>query len=215
MIWTNNEIRHLDSKVSKLRKGIEEKKTLKLDTLKRISEHKRENRDLENRAKKIEEAQVIIKEVAQITQKKFEYRISEIVTLALKAVFEENAYDFRVKIIPKRGKTEAHLLFVRDENEIDPIDASGGGAVDVASFALRVSLWALQNPRTRNVLILDEPFKNLSANYMPKAAEMLKLISSKLNIQIIMVTHNEKLIETSDKIFRVELHNKISKVTEE
>jgi DNA repair exonuclease SbcCD ATPase subunit len=68
-------------------------------------------------------------------------------------------------------------------------------------------------PRSRNVLILDEPFGNLSVDLMPRASEMIKQISERLGLQIIMVTHAEELIQAADKTFRVNIRKGISQVS--
>ena len=43
----------------------------------------------------------------------------------------------------------------------------------------------------------------LSRDLHHKATEMLKEISEKLGLQIIMVTHSEELIEAADKVFTI------------
>lgn len=88
------------------------------------------------------EARVLFQKAAQDTQKKLEYHISNLVTTALSTVFDD-PYNFQLEFVQKRGKTEADLWFVRENRKINPIDASGGGAVDIASFALRVAFWSL------------------------------------------------------------------------
>jgi len=164
--------------------------------------------------KRIESAQTIIQTVAQLTQKQLEYRISELVTLSMRAIFQE-PYELKLKFEPKRGKTEARLLFIRDGEEFDPLSSAGGGPTDVASFSLRVALWSLKRPKSRNTLVLDEPFRFLSRDLQPKASDMLKQISKKLGLQIIMVSHSEDLIEEADRIFRVHKRKKQSIVKRE
>jgi DNA repair exonuclease SbcCD ATPase subunit len=73
-------------------------------------------------------------------------------------------------------------------------------------------MWRLQTPPSRPTIVLDEPFKHLSQDLRPKAAEMLKEISSKLGLQIIMVTHDVDLVEAADRLFLVSQRNGISKV---
>jgi len=158
-----------------------------------------------------EQAREIIREVGLRTQQQLQIHISNITSMALEAVFP-NPYELKVEFVQRRNKTECDLLFNRDGQDIDPLSASGGGAVDIASFALRVASWAMQNPRSRNTLILDEPFRYLSTDLLPRANEMLKEISKKLNLQIIMVSHAEELIEGADKVFTVTMRKGISKV---
>jgi chromosome segregation ATPase len=166
-----------------------------------------------SRQQDIEMARELIRQAALQTQKQLEYPVSEIVTLALGAVFD-NPYELKLDFVERRGKTEADISFVRDGKSISPLDASGGGAIDIASTALRFSLWSLQPKKTRNTIILDEPFKHLSENYQVKASKMLKEISEKLGLQIIMVTHNPHLIECADKVFTVGMRNRVSELKE-
>lgn len=160
---------------------------------------------LEKRQRRLEKAQLIIQTVARNTQEELEYHVSELVTLAHEAVFED-PYELDLEFILKRGRTEAVLMFKRGENKVHPMSAAGGGVIDVASFALRVSLWSLARPRTRNVLILDEPFKNINdptREMHRKAAEMLKMVAERLGLQIIIVTLLPEMIETADRVFEV------------
>jgi DNA repair exonuclease SbcCD ATPase subunit len=160
----------------------------------------------EKLSKDIDEAQEIIQRVAKDTQNNFVCRIADVVTMALDAVFADDAYEFGIEFVQKRGKTEVEISFIRDGNKIDPLSASGGGAVDVASFALRVAVWSLLKNSGRPVLdtiILDEPFRFLSRDLQPLAGKMLETISRKLGIQFIMVTHNPDLIDNADAIFEV------------
>ena len=96
--------------------------------------------------------------------------------------------------------------------EIDPIEASGVGAIDVASFALRIASWTMAIPKTRNVIILDEPMKHLSTEYQEKASAMIKELSQKLGLQFIIITHEEVLTSSADKIFEVSIRKGKTKI---
>lgn len=163
----------------------------------------------QDRQKSIEKAQVLIQLTAKETQEKLRYHIEDIVNTALDTCFP-GEYDFKVDFIIKRGKTEADLYLSKDGERIDPMTASGGGLVDIVSFALRLSAWALS--RTDPVIVLDEPFKFLSSNLRPLAGEILQTLSKKLKLQIIMVTHDEIMIDISDKVFKVRQKHGRSKI---
>ena len=135
------------------------------------------------------QAQQILQSLAQTVQEKVHQRIVEVVSACLSAVFEE-PYLFTIRFEKKRGRTEARLLFVRGELEVDPLTASGGGVVDVAAFALRVAALSLYRPPLSRVLVLDEPFRFVSEQYQPRIRAMLEEISQKIGMQLVMVTHN-------------------------
>lgn len=178
----------------------------KAATRKSLLEHDRKEwKDQFYKAKRQEEnanlAKELVLQVANKTQLNVAERISGLVSLALAAVFDD-PYSFKVDFVQRRGTTEADLLFVKSGNDLDPLSASGGGAIDIASFALRLAVWTLH--RSRPVFILDEPFRNLSLDLQGKAGLMLKELSRKLGIQIIMVSHNPEIVAGADRVFRIE-----------
>jgi DNA repair exonuclease SbcCD ATPase subunit len=185
-----------------LRQKLERKKGQQTQLQSDLETAKSEEENISSEIINTEQAQAIIQIVAQKTQEELEYRLSEIVSLALAAVFDD-PYKLKVDFVIRRGKTECDLLFEKNGEIFDPLTSSGGGAVDIASMALRVAIWSLTQPRTRNVLILDEPHKFLSKEYQVKASAMLKELSKKLKLQIIVVSHREELIDSADRIFFV------------
>ena len=194
--------------ISSIRQILEQRKGQKIQIEKNIAAINRSVKDHKRSLHRHEQAREVIRAVGLATQQQLQYHISEISSLALEAVFDD-PYSLGVEFIQRRNKTECDLYFTRGkdvDNKIDPISASGGGAVDVASFALRTASWAMQVPRSRPVLMLDEPFRYLSTGLLPRAGEMLKQISSELDLQIIMVTHAEELIDEADAVFSVDMN---------
>ena len=191
-----NDVRKLRIQLERLKGQKEQIEQSLQNATQGLKETKREIR-------KHEQAIEVVKKVGLKTQQSLQYHISDTVSMALNSVFDD-PYTMSVEFVERRGKTECDLLFQRGNQFIDPLSASGGGAVDVASFALRVASWSMQFPKTRNVLLLDEPFKNLSEGLLPKASEMLKQVSDKLGLQTIMITHSEALIESADKVFQIQ-----------
>lgn len=149
-----------------------------------------------------EQALEIVKEIGLQTQQQLQYLISEVTSLALESVFED-PYSLEVEFQESRGKLECFLFLMKDGEKYDPLDSTGGGVVDIASFSLRISSWNLSTPRLRNVIFLDEPMKNLSEKYRPLAGAMIREISQKLGIQFIIVTHDPVIIDYSDRVFEI------------
>lgn len=200
------------SSISQLRTKLEQQKGQRTQIQKNLNELKVEVRNLGRSLRQHEKAREIVREVGIKTQQQLQYHISDITSLALEAVFD-NPYQLKVEFVQRRNKTECDLKFVRDEMEIDPIEASGVGAIDVASFALRIASWSMMQPRSRSTIILDEPFKHLSLNLRNRASSMIKEISDKLGIQFIIVSHDPELADFADKIFEVSIKNGISKIS--
>lgn len=199
--------------ITQYRQLLEQKKGAKDLLIKNISSKETEILKLKRRLRNLDDALPLVQVVAQQTQQELQYRICELVTMALAAVFPE-PYEFNIDFVIKRGKTEAEISFTRDGNKIDPMEGSGYGPVDVAAFALRIGLWNLQRPKSRNTIILDEPGKFISEDLQYKFAEMIKLVSDKLEIQFIIITHKPQLSEVADKVFKIQRINKKSVITE-
>ena len=154
-------------------------------------------------------ARSLFQKAAQLTQEKLSVHISDLVSLALRSVFDD-PYEFQATFENRRNTMECDLTFVKNGNEYKPLDSCGYGAADVASFALRIAYWSLGE--TRPVLIWDEPFRQLDKKKQGMAAEMVSKLSKELGLQIIINTHSEELAECADKVFNVSIKNGISKV---
>ncbi len=190
-----------------------DKKTGLVEGLKEQNEKKiAENKVLEQEFYLHEKALAIVKEVGRKTQEKLQFHISDITSLALDAVMPEDPYKLTMEFVDRRDKNECDLRFERQGNLMKPLDSSGVGAIDVASFALRIAAWSIQFPKSRPVIILDEPFKFLDKSKHGRASEMLKELSLKLGLQFIIVTHEEGLTENADRIFKVSNIKRTSKV---
>jgi DNA repair ATPase RecN len=190
-----------------------------LDTkLSELSHYKRKSTEIKDsllsatkRAEAMKKARIIIQTVAQETQKNLEYHISEPVTSAIRAVLPDDI-TFIARIVIRRGKTECDLLFEEFGEEYKPLKGSGYGAVNVACFAERICFWSLQ--KNRPTLILDEPFRDVSPGFQYKVSQMVKELSKRLGIQIIMISHAEEINIAADKTFITEKKGKITTIKE-
>lgn len=194
--------------IQSLRLELERRKG-KRDQLQRIAEDLKEEISLNKRQIiRHEKALEIVKQVGLMTQKQLEYHLTEQASLAMEAVFDD-PYQLKVEFQEKRGKTEVEILFKRRDMEFPPIGSAGGGAIDVASLALRIAYWAMrQDKKIRPLLLLDEPFSQLKGEEANRRAlAIIQEISNQLGLQIIMVSDErvsrEDIIANSDQIFQV------------
>lgn len=194
-----------------LRNKLEQLKGQKNQIEKDISDNKKALKYAKRELNHYEEAKEIIREVGIKTQEQLQFHISDITSLALEAVFPD-PYKLEIEFVQRRNKTECDIYFSRNGNQVDPISASGGGAVDIAAFALRIASWSLQRPHSRNTIILDEPMRFVSKEYREKTSLMMKEVSQKLGLQFIIVTHDPTLSAYADKVFEVTIKNGVSKI---
>jgi len=156
-----------------------------VSTLRRIKDEVKQARQ---ELQSVQSAQEITQAVASSVQQQAHERIAGIVSKCLAIVFEE-PYVFQIHFEQKRGKTEARLSFTRDGHELNPMEDSGLGVVDVASFALRLAALVLGMPARRRAIVLDEPMKFVSRDYHSRIRTMLNTLAEELDVQLILVTH--------------------------
>lgn len=138
-------------------------------------------------AKAIARAQNVAQLIAQQIQQQIHDRIAALVTRCLQAVFDDS-HEFQIVMERRRGKTEAHLVFLVDGEPVDK-RAQSGGVLDVAAFALRLASMSLLAGQCRPLLILDEPFKNVHGDeYRSRVCTLLNSLSEEMGIQLILVT---------------------------
>ena len=153
--------------------------------------------------KAAEHSRVIIQTVAKETQNQLEYRVSELSTLALQAVMEEE-WKLKLEFNEKRGRTEATMLLEINEKSRSPKGNFGGGVLDTLGLFSRFGLFSLIRPVPRKFFALDEPLKWLKGADLPeKGAEIIKETSHRLGYQILMVSHSPELKAGADKIIMI------------
>lgn len=139
--------------------------------------------------------------------------VEKLVTQGLRAIFADPNIEFKIDFVTKRNQTEADFVIIKGEKEQisgDILYTSGGGLVDIISISLRMII--MQLLKVKGPLLLDEPGKFISAQYIENFGRFLTQISKTFNRQIIMITHNEKLASFADNLLKVSQSNGIAKV---
>jgi len=174
----------IKNKVEILEKKYKDKMAIYITEKKKLMQAKKRLND-------ILQAQEIAQEAADQIQQQVHERITSIVNKCLQAIFPD-PYEFKIKFTPKRGKTEADLIFIRDGRERKNV---GGGVIDVVAFALRLSSILLSSKPIAPIELLDQPFGNVSKSngYLERIPEMLLMLTEEFGIQFVQVTHVDEL----------------------
>jgi hypothetical protein len=195
-------------KLNKIKANLERRKGERSTIRKLMLEAKTKIKTLTQDLYEWEQAQALIQQAAQQTLDEITVRLEAPVSLALSTVWPDNPYTFKLNIEIKNGQAKATPLFIRGENKVKLGDSTGDGAVDIASIALRLAVWAIKFPRTRPVIILEEPFPHLSPDKHQAAGKVLQQIAKELNIQLIMITFSKNLQDIADKKYKVTQNTK-------
>ena len=150
------------------------------------------------------EAVILLEHAGQGARELIVQRFKDIVTFALQSVFgEDYRFDVDMRILRNTVWADFRVLSAEFNEPVNPLDSRGGGVVDICSLALRVVLLELFTPRVEGPLLLDEPTKQLSAEYAGRAAELLTAISERTGRQIILVTHDQVLSTGAERRFEI------------
>lgn len=142
--------------------------------------------------------------VQKTTSAKIKAGLENIVTYALRYVFNSD-YGFQLEF-SKRGNLSEVKFNVKTTNcktYSDPLLSEGGGILDILSLALRIAILELYKPKIEGFVALDEPFKQVSVEYLDNCRKFIKAINQRINRQIIIVTHKEELITNAEHLIKI------------
>jgi len=212
----NNVISKLDRNLIKQKEEYNIRKGERNRLLTDKEEREKEIKELKDDIDIFEQTRILLKEVSEYAREQAKQQIVSLVTKALQFVFGPE-FSFEIEIEEKRGRPHVEFYVVSDYGDRrlknKPQTARGGGVVDVVSLALRVAILESYNPKVAGPLVLDEPAKHVSADYIVNVAQFLKHINQIFSRQVIIVTHENHLSEIGDKAFRVKAEEGVSNVT--
>lgn len=197
-----------------------EKKIIEEESRKKILEENK--KELTNKKNKLNEeielltsVNILLQKTSNFARDQSKKQIEQLTTNCMQFIFE-NESEFEIDIQELYGKASADFYIVDKINELEvrtkPIESRGGGLVDILSLALRISFMQLYKPTLGGPLVLDEPGKHVSEEYIHNVADFLKRSSEMFNRQVIMVTHNAHLASIATNSYKVSSINNTSDI---
>ena len=203
-------ITQIEESVKKLRTRITQIKTLKDDRKSQIDQHTLKLQLLETRDQLLGDVNKLLQQCNVTSRDYVKEEVEKLTTQALRSIFEDPTLSFTINFVSKRNQIEAEFLLSRGSqgSSDDILYTYGGGVVDVVSISLRIIISQLL--QLKGPLILDEPGKNISAQFIENFGKFLDEISRAFNRQIILVTHNERLAGFATNRITVSQSNGVS-----
>lgn len=134
--------------------------------------------------------------------------VEQIVTWGLREIFLDPTIEFKIEIEYRRNKPELNFL-IKDSktNEfLDVVDGEAGGVKDVIGVMLRFAL-ILINSKNNFPIILDEVGKHISREYQKRFALFLRKFAEKFQRQIILVSHQNEIIDEAHLVLKFQVEN--------
>ncbi|GAF63575.1 ATPase [Alkalihalobacillus trypoxylicola] len=211
-----------EDKLLKLEEVLEQTKTewIRLDANRSLLKEQLQNKEKElaeyrQSAEVYEKARILLQQSAEYAREQAKQQMETLVSNALQYVFGP-LFSFVIEIEEQGNKAVAEFYVVSEYEGIKvktrPQDSRGGGVVDIVTLALRIALLETVQPKLNGALLLDEPGKHVSDEYVHLLYDFLKSLSSMFDRQVIMITHNHHLAESADQAYQVEIQDGISEV---
>lgn len=162
---------------------------------------------------------ILLNNIGEDKQQKAQEHIEGIVTRGLQAIFGPT-FSFHIAQTMK-GKSASVEFLIRTHLddvtlETPVLESHGGGLAAIVGFLLRVTVMLLDKGADKaNVLVLDETFGMVSAEFLDPLAEFVRELIDKTGLQVILVTHQDQWLEYADKTVRFGIKNGATFVREE
>lgn len=203
----------LEENLSQLKEFLAKEMGKKEKIEEQLTKFKSDAKDIEDKIELLSKVGILFHKTSEYARNQAKIQVESLVTKCLQYIFETNI-EFLIEIEEQRGKSNAEFYVVNEMEDMliktKPELSRGGGVVDIVSLALRIAFLQTHKPKIQGPLILDEPGKHVSDEYIFNVAEFLKQTSELFNRQIIMVTHNNHLAAIGSNAYKVNLKGSIS-----
>lgn len=127
-------------------------------------------------------------------------RMSNLITYGLKSIFDDQNLVFSPDMTKKGGKIYIDLKTSNNGIEGD-FKSFGGSVAVIESFLLRVLCVLKKN--LAKLMLLDETFAAVGEEYIANTSKLIKELSKKLGLDVLLVTHQKDFQQNADHIYRV------------
>lgn len=118
----------------------------------------------------------------------------------LKHIFYDQDFKIKFELGDRINKTlDIFLIDNQKDLMVNMRSGVGAGVRSVVSFVLLV--FYILTKKSFPVLFLDESYSEISKAYIERFFEFIKHLCESKNLHLIMVTHDDRFINYSDKVF--------------
>lgn len=171
-----------------------------------ISENQDQIEELENEEELLDLVANLIRRLIDAEVTDGVKAVEKLQTEGLQEIFYDQELSVRAEVEESRGKVSVSLFTQRrlkDGTLVEGIaDQSFGGSVlTMQSILMRATVIFRRNMRP--VLFLDETLAAVSNKYLDRAAKFLSKLCDRLGLDILLISHDEALINAADHAYVV------------
>jgi hypothetical protein len=173
---------------------------------KRLSETKAEIKRLENEGEVLDHVSELFRRLIDREVTTGVKAVEKLQSEGLQTVFSDQDISAEAEVDVVRGKISVDLTTVhkRPDGSVikgQSLDGFGGSVTTVQSVLLRIIVMIRRG--LRPLLLLDEALPAFDADYIVNVGQFLKVLCDRLGIDILLVTHNQALVESVDNAYRI------------
>lgn len=162
-------------------------------------------KNIKNDIEILTKSSAVLKHLLDIMVKDEIERMSGLISYGLKSIFDDQNLTFSPSISKKNGKIYIELKTINNGIEGD-FKSFGGSVAVIESFLLRI-LCILKKDMAK-LMLLDETFAAVGEEYRENTAKLVKELSKKLNLDILLVTHQKDFQINADNVYKVKESSK-------
>lgn len=177
-----------------------------------LADYTRRLEVIETESALLTQARTLFQKTSTLLRVKLSEQFADLATQALQYIFQRDDLQFLVELDIKSNLPTAAFFVVVDGHKVNPKEALGGSIYEVIGVCLRLvclEVFGLKGP-----LILDEPLRSVDGTNLRVALEFILQYCRQTGRQLIMVTHNEQIARSADKLFEVTQEDGVSTVVE-
>lgn len=133
--------------------------------------------------------------------------VEKLLTEGLADIFFDQNLSVRIETEDARGKIGVSVVTISKEEDGKVIEgqaeeAFGGSVTTLESLLLRIAV--IFRRQLRPVLLLDETLAAVADKYVDRAAAFLSTLSERLNLDILLVSHDSAFVGAAKHAYRIE-----------
>lgn len=168
-----------------------------------IARHAARIKQLEEEKAQLVKAVGVIDRCIQLVSANGIGKIEGMVTDGLRRVYNNKHIGLVVEKKETARGINYRLLVRKGRTVGNPMDSFGGGIQNVVGFILRLIL--IKRFKLAPFIALDEQFSNVSPEYQPRIAQLLKTLAG-MGFTIFAVSHQPAITGGADNVYRLTVH---------
>jgi hypothetical protein len=132
--------------------------------------------------------------------------VERLQTEGLQEIFHDQELSVRAEVEEQRGKVSVELLTqrkLRDGSQVEGIaeQSFGGSIITMQSILMRITV--IFRRGLRPLLLLDETLAAVATKYADRAAKFLSSLCKRLDLDVLLISHDEALVGAADRAYYV------------